>query len=182
MTSFQKNDLASKPLWNSSGSLVCLQSQSFSNGKYADTLSVIDPHSGRIVRSIAGAYTAEWMPQGTLLALREKDRGNLSIVEALSGKEEMVIPLNPAMKDSFISFRWHPKGGRLAVSVQNKLFVSDIASQDQLWSLAETLAKRPKSIKIYSWSPDGKWLVFASNRANKEGARDTDLYIARWLP
>lgn len=163
MTSFQKNDLASKPLWNSSGSLVCLQSQSFSNGKYADTLSVIDPHSGRTVRSIAGAYTAEWMPQGTLLALREKDRGNLSIIEALSGKEEMLIPLNAAMKDSFINFRWHPKGGRLAVSVQNKLFVSDIASQDQLWSLAETQGKRPKSIKIHSWSPDGKTLAALAN-------------------
>lgn len=32
------------------------------------------------------------------------------------------------------------------------------------------------------FSPDGRWLVFASNRANKEGARDTDLYIARWVP
>lgn len=32
------------------------------------------------------------------------------------------------------------------------------------------------------FSPDGKWLVFASNRANQEGQRDTDLYIARWIP
>ncbi len=162
-TSLQTNDKAPKPLWNNSGSLVCLQSQSFVNGKYADTLSVIDPHSGRIVRSIAGAYTAQWMPGGTLLALREQDRGNLSIMEARSGKEEMLIPLNAAMKDSFINFRWHPKGGRLAVSVQNKLFVSDITTQDQLWSLSETLAKRPKSIKIHSWSPDGKTLAAVAN-------------------
>ena len=32
------------------------------------------------------------------------------------------------------------------------------------------------------FSPDGQWLVFASNRANAAGARDTDLYIARWVP
>lgn len=32
------------------------------------------------------------------------------------------------------------------------------------------------------FSPDGKWLVFASNRANAPGGHDTDLYIARWLP
>lgn len=32
------------------------------------------------------------------------------------------------------------------------------------------------------FSPDGKWLVFASNRANAPGARDTDLYVARWVP
>lgn len=32
------------------------------------------------------------------------------------------------------------------------------------------------------FSPDGKWLVFASNRANAAGSHDTDLYIARWLP
>ncbi|MCK9539670.1 M20/M25/M40 family metallo-hydrolase [Dokdonella sp.] len=32
------------------------------------------------------------------------------------------------------------------------------------------------------FSPDGKWLVFASNRANPPGGHDTDLYIARWIP
>lgn len=32
------------------------------------------------------------------------------------------------------------------------------------------------------FSPDGRWLVFASNRANQPGQRDTDLYIARWVP
>ncbi|GDX82080.1 hypothetical protein LBMAG42_38910 [Deltaproteobacteria bacterium] len=31
------------------------------------------------------------------------------------------------------------------------------------------------------FSPDGKWLLFASNRANAEGQHDTDLYIARWV-
>lgn len=31
------------------------------------------------------------------------------------------------------------------------------------------------------FSPDGKWLVFASNRATAEGANDTDLYVARWV-
>jgi WD40 repeat protein len=43
------------------------------------------------------------------------------------------------------------------------LFVRDIASQDQLWSLSETQGKRPKSIKIYSWSPDGKTLAVLAN-------------------
>ena len=40
--------------------------------------------------------------------------------------------------------------------------------------------------KIYpthpQWTADGQWLVFASNRANAPGARDTDLYLARWVP
>jgi Tol biopolymer transport system component len=31
------------------------------------------------------------------------------------------------------------------------------------------------------FSPDGRWLVFASNRATEAGKRDTDLYIARWV-
>jgi dipeptidyl aminopeptidase/acylaminoacyl peptidase len=32
------------------------------------------------------------------------------------------------------------------------------------------------------FSPDGKWLVFASNRATPEGKRDTNLFVARWVP
>jgi Tol biopolymer transport system component len=30
------------------------------------------------------------------------------------------------------------------------------------------------------FSPDGAWLVFASNRADPPGGHDTDLYVARW--
>jgi Tol biopolymer transport system component len=32
------------------------------------------------------------------------------------------------------------------------------------------------------FSPDGKTLVFSSNRANPPGARDTDVYLADWVP
>jgi Tol biopolymer transport system component len=31
------------------------------------------------------------------------------------------------------------------------------------------------------FSPDGKWIVFSSNRATEAGKTDTDLYIARWV-
>ncbi|MEZ4322959.1 MAG: hypothetical protein R3F61_36170 [Myxococcota bacterium] len=30
------------------------------------------------------------------------------------------------------------------------------------------------------FSPDGRWLVFASNRATEEGKHDTNLFLARW--
>ncbi|MCB9670015.1 MAG: PD40 domain-containing protein [Alphaproteobacteria bacterium] len=32
------------------------------------------------------------------------------------------------------------------------------------------------------FSPDGKYLVFASNRATAEGKHDTNLFVARWTP
>ncbi|MBX2799906.1 MAG: M28 family peptidase [Myxococcales bacterium] len=32
------------------------------------------------------------------------------------------------------------------------------------------------------FSPDGKWLAFASNRATPEGSSDTNLFVARWEP
>jgi TolB protein len=32
------------------------------------------------------------------------------------------------------------------------------------------------------FSPDGQWLVFASNRATEPGKRDTNLFLARWKP
>lgn len=46
----------------------------------------------------------------------------------------------------------------------------------------ERITTAPSFDGFPMFSPDGRWLVFASNRANKEGARDTDLYIARWKP
>ncbi len=32
------------------------------------------------------------------------------------------------------------------------------------------------------FSPDGRWLVFASNRATAPGESDTNLFVARWVP
>ena len=46
----------------------------------------------------------------------------------------------------------------------------------------ERITTAPSFDGFPMFSPDGKWLVFASNRANQAGARDTDLYIARWVP
>jgi len=31
------------------------------------------------------------------------------------------------------------------------------------------------------FSPDGKKLIFSSNRTNKPGSRDTNLFIADWV-
>lgn len=46
----------------------------------------------------------------------------------------------------------------------------------------ERITTAPSFDGFPMFSPDGKWLVFASNRANAPGARDTDLYLARWVP
>ncbi|MCC6562469.1 MAG: PD40 domain-containing protein, partial [Xanthomonadales bacterium] len=46
----------------------------------------------------------------------------------------------------------------------------------------ERITSAPSFDGFPMFSPDGRWLVFASNRANKEGERDTDLYLARWVP
>ena len=31
------------------------------------------------------------------------------------------------------------------------------------------------------FSPDGKWLAFASNRASRPGTWDTNLFVASWI-
>lgn len=46
----------------------------------------------------------------------------------------------------------------------------------------ERITSAPSFDGFPMFSPDGQWLVFASNRANAPGQRDTDLYIARWVP
>ena len=46
---------------------------------------------------------------------------------------------------------------------------------------SERLTAAPGFDGFPMFSPDGKWLLFSSNRANAEGQRDTDLYVARWV-
>jgi Tol biopolymer transport system component len=60
-----------------------------------------------------------------------------------------------------------------------------------VWMVSRGEAKPGKPIKVTTapgfdgfpmFSPDGKWLMFSSNRATAAGASDTNLFVARWVP
>jgi Tol biopolymer transport system component len=79
----------------------------------------------------------------------------------------------------------YPDGSRI-------LFSSNLggnAREFDLWSVPMEGTADPERIThtdgfdgFPMFSPDGKWLIFASNRATAPGAHDTNLFVARWVP
>ena len=47
-------------------------------------------------------------------------------------------------------------------------------------ALEQTLEGHTDGVVSVEFSPDGKHLVFASNRASKPGTWDTNLFVAAW--
>jgi len=72
------------------------------------------------------------------------------------------------------------------------LFASNLGGdvrEFDLWSVPMQGEAEPERITHTAgfdgfpmFSPDGKYLVFASNRANEQGSHDTNLFLARWSP
>ncbi|MCB9678978.1 MAG: PD40 domain-containing protein [Alphaproteobacteria bacterium] len=79
----------------------------------------------------------------------------------------------------------YPDGSRI-------VFASNMGENPRefdLWSVPMEGEAEPERITTAAgfdgfpmFSPDGKWFVFASNRATAEGAHDTNLFVARWVP
>ena len=72
------------------------------------------------------------------------------------------------------------------------LFASNLGGNERefdLWTVPMEGKGEPERVTDHAgfdgfpmFSPDGKWLIFASNRATEPGKHDTNLFVARWTP
>jgi Tol biopolymer transport system component len=78
---------------------------------------------------------------------------------------------------------FHPDGNRILYSSN----VGASAREFELWIVdkrdgkSERVTHAPGFDGFPEFSPDGRYLIWASNRSNPEG-RETNLFIARWVP
>ncbi len=105
-------------------------------------------------------YTPEWSPDGSRLALSDKN-GKLYVIVAADGKtEEIADEARGFLRD----YAWSSDGKFLAFSLSN---VNELSSL-HIWSLADGRVRRVTGdmANAYSpvWDPEGKYLWFLSDR------------------
>ncbi|MFN2386944.1 MAG: M28 family peptidase [Thermoanaerobaculia bacterium] len=101
------------------------------------------------------------------------------LVMASDGSEARSVTSNGAAN---FAPTFHPDGNRILYSSN----VGASAREFDLWLVdkrdgkSERITSAPGFDGFPEFSPDGRYLVWASNRANPEG-RETNLFIARWV-
>ena len=120
------------------------------------------------LRRARAYYGIEWSPDGSkLLALRLSSSPGLVLVDA-NGK------IGPKIRSSTSVARWSPDGTRIAwvTGKRSTGYAILVASSDgQNITRIATLPWPPQlAAAAFSWSPDGKQIVYA-------GRRDTGLFI-----
>jgi Tol biopolymer transport system component len=104
----------------------------------------------------------------------------LYVANADGSEARQITWLNAA---SFAPF-FHPNGKRILFSTNYgdpKGREFDIWAVDVDGSNLERITYSPGFDGFPMFSPDGKWLAFSSNRATAPGARDTNIFLARWV-
>jgi hypothetical protein len=150
-------------------------------------LFLVDAATGRVVRPLASSQTnahydalnfindaGSWSPDSRSFAfVVEKDGHDaVAIVDVPTGTVRKVIPMTDIADISGLA--WSPDGARIALTGTEN-------AQDDLWLLdpvsgtRERLTDDPYAELRPSWSPDGKTLVFATDRGGR-----TDLAAFRY--
>ena len=115
-----------------------------------------------------------WSPDGSLIAFVQ-DRFKLVIARA-NGLRVGVVESDYPLSDP----AWSPDGSRIVAAQEiGRRFRSDLALADVSRGGFIRLTRTADDDTEPTWSPDGRWITFVSDRAPEPGAGDTEVYHLR---
>jgi Tol biopolymer transport system component len=121
-----------------------------------DYVSVIDRNGGHRRRLVRGGAVPSWSPDGRWIAYRTPNGKRIDLVSPDGKRHRRLAGVDPLVADAPIV--WSPSGSRLAVGTTIvTLATGKVRQLDiDLTNLYPYLAYTGPS-----WSPDGRWLVYA---------------------
>lgn len=140
-----------------------------------------DETARQLTRSTSEDMAPVWSPDGRMLAyLSTRDRRRRVFVMAADGTGARAVSGDASTGDER-EYAWHPNGDSLVFvgrqkSGETRIWVAAIGASPGQASSARVLALTDGKSRDDqpAWSPDGRYLVFSSERAG-----DVDLYLMR---
>jgi Tol biopolymer transport system component len=171
-------NLAIDPAWSPDGSRIAY----ISSARVGHVIVVNADGTGfrrRLTNDIYGDYSVSWSPDGRRLAfLRARRRATFTISADGTGLRRLVAGNQ---------VDWSPDGSKIAYAAGARIGSSDsdvwVANADGSGAHNLTAGARSPVSEVQDqsprWAPDGKRLVFASDRAGEiaDGVYRSDLYV-----
>ena len=149
-------------VWSPDGATIAF----ISDASGEDEIWLVDQAGGTPARRLTSGHAARlsgpvWSPDSASIAFSDKD-GKLFVTTVADGREVQVADhIWGAIGD----YVWSPDSGHLAFSMGNETQVSQL----HIWSVADGVLRTVTSeyfdAATPSWSPDGDYLFYLSNRS-----------------
>ena len=158
------DEFAEYARWSPDGNQI-LYSWYNKQGNYDLRVIGLDDSKSRILYSSVDfdfVFPGDWSSDGKhVLAWvwrKEKDNGEVILISVRDGAVQKVKELN---EHGFDNFMFSPEGDKIIYDDSN----GDISMLSLKSGKESTLVKHPANDSVLDWGPDGKYLLFASDRS-----------------